>query len=59
MPGAILPEVFSNEVRYVLVERAGVGLLLDMTQLGEQVENALRFHLKLPRQLINADFSHK
>jgi hypothetical protein len=51
-------EVSANQVRCVLVQRAGVRFLLGHAQLGEQVENALRLDLELSRQLINPDFAH-
>jgi len=56
--GAIHPEVLPDEIGNVIVQRAGMGFLLGHSQLGEQVENSLRFYLKLPRQLIDAGFSH-
>jgi hypothetical protein len=51
-------EVFANQFRRVLVQRAGVGLLFGNPQLGEQVENALRLYLELSRQLVNPNFAH-
>jgi hypothetical protein len=56
--GAVHAEVSANQVRRVLVQRAGVGLLFCHAQFREQVENALRLDLELSRQLINADFAH-
>jgi len=56
--GAIHPEVLPDEIGNVVVQRAGMGFLLGHSQLGEQVENPLRLYLKLPRQLVDAGFSH-
>jgi hypothetical protein len=56
--GADHAEMSANQVRRVLVQRTGVGLLFGHAQLGEQLENALRLDLELSRQLIDADFAH-
>jgi len=55
---AIHPEVFPDEIGDVIVQRAGMGFFLGHSQFGEQVENPLRLYLELPRQLIDAGFSH-
>jgi hypothetical protein len=55
---AIHPEVLPDEFGNVVVQRAGMGFLLGHSQLREQVENSLRLYLKLPRQLVDAGFSH-
>ena len=56
--GAIHSEVLPDQIGYVIVQRTGMGFLLGHSQLGEQVENPLRFYLELPRQLVDAGFSH-
>jgi len=56
--GAIHPEMFPDEFGNVIVQRAGMGFLLGHAQFGEQVENPLRLYLKLPRQFVDAGFSH-
>ena len=43
----------------VFVDRAGMGLLLGYAQLGELVQNLVRFDFQLPSQLINANLVHK
>jgi hypothetical protein len=57
-PGAGFAEVLPNQVRLVLLERTGVGLLFSHPDHWEQVEYALRLYLELSRQLIDADFAH-
>jgi len=55
---AIHPEMFPDELGDIVVQRAGMGFLLGHSQFGEHVENSLRLYLKLPRQLVDAGFSH-
>ena len=42
----------------IVVEGAGVGLLIMNTQFGQQIENHVRFYLEFARQLINANLTH-
>jgi hypothetical protein len=39
----------------VLIDRAGVGLLFLHAELGQQLENPVRLHFQLPRQLVDPD----
>src|SRR5581483_8800110 len=55
---AIGAKVSANQFRNVVIQRAGVRLLVRDSKLREQVENLLRLHLELSRQLVNADFLH-
>lgn len=43
----------------VFVDRAGMGLLLGYAQLGELVQNLVRFDFQLPSQLINTNLVHR
>jgi len=45
-------------VGYILVHRAGVGLLFGDAKLRQQVEDNARFDLELSCQLVNSNFSH-
>lgn len=40
------------------IDRAGVGFLFRDAQLGEHIEDHVRFHLELARQLVNSNFDH-
>ncbi len=40
------------------IDRAGVGFLFNDAQAGEHVEDHVRFHLELARQLVNSNFDH-
>jgi hypothetical protein len=40
------------------IDRAGVGFLFSDAQPGEHVEDHVRFHLELARQLVNSNFDH-
>ena len=40
------------------IDRTGVGLLFCYTQLGEHIEDHVRFHLELACQLVNSNFDH-
>ncbi len=44
--------------RDVVVERAGVSLLVRDTQLRQEIDNNARFDLELAGQLIDANFTH-
>ena len=44
--------------RDVVVKRAGVRLLIGDAQFRQHVQNDARLDFKLPRQLINANFTH-
>ena len=43
----------------LFIERAGMRLLLVHAQLGEQLEYDAGFNFKLPRQLIDPNFTHR
>lgn len=45
--------------RYIFVNRAGVGFLLDNTQFREQLQNFVGLDFQLPSQLVNSNLSHK
>ena len=51
-------DALANQFRYRPVNRAGVRLLLSNTELGEHFEDHMRWNLELPRQLVDADFTH-
>jgi hypothetical protein len=40
------------------IDRTGVGFLFRDAQLGEHIEDHVRFHLELARQLVNSNFHH-
>jgi hypothetical protein len=46
-------------VRHVVVDRAGVGLLVCYAEFGKFVEDLMRLHLELPRQLVDPNLSHR
>lgn len=48
----------ANLQRHVIVERAGMGLLIGDAQFGQNVENDAGLDLKLAGQLVDADFTH-
>src|SRR4051794_5273865 len=52
-------DALPNQFRNGFVDRAGVGLFLGDAQLGEHFEDDMRRNLELPRQLVDADFTHK
>src|SRR5882672_5656870 len=52
-------DALPNQFRNGSVDRAGVGLFLSDTELGKHIEDSMRWNLELPRQLVNADFTHK
>ena len=43
----------------VFIDRAGMRFFLLHAQFGQQIDNYARFHLKLPRQLVDSDFLHR
>jgi hypothetical protein len=45
--------------RSFLVNRAGVGLLLSDTELGEHLKQLGRLYLEFPRQFVDSDLTHK
>jgi hypothetical protein len=51
-------EVHAEFVRHILIDRAGMGLLLTDPKLGERFQNQVRLDLQLPSQLINSNFLH-
>jgi len=50
-----LPDYF----RHRLINRAGVGLLLGDTELGQHVDDGVRGDFQLPCELIDSNFTHK
>lgn len=57
---AILTEkTVLHRERHVLVDRAGVCLLLAHPEFGEKVENDTGLHFQFPRQLVYPDFLHR
>jgi hypothetical protein len=52
-------DALPNQFRNRSVDRAGVGLLLSDTELGKHLEDDMRWNLELPRQLVDANFTHK
>jgi hypothetical protein len=42
-----------------LVNGAGVGFLFGHTELGQHVDNRVRWHFELPGQLVDANFGHR
>lgn len=56
--GAIGAEMCPNQIRYVVIERAGVRFLLGHAERGQQFDNLVRGNFQLPGQLVNADFTH-
>ena len=51
-------QAFAQQLRDILVDRTGVGLLLRDAEFRQQVQNRARFYLELPRQFIDPDFLH-
>jgi hypothetical protein len=41
------------------VNGAGMGFLLGDTELGQHVDNGVRWNFQLPCQLVDADFRHR
>jgi hypothetical protein len=52
-------DALPNQFRNRSVDGAGVCLFLSDTELGEHLEDDMRWNLELPRQLVDADFTHK
>jgi hypothetical protein len=52
-------QVTAQRERDVFIDRAGMRFLLLHAQFGQQIDNDARFHLKLPRQLVDSDFLHR
>src|SRR6266851_1497194 len=52
-------DALPNQFRNRFVDGAGVCLLLSDTELGEHLEDDMRWDLELPRQLVDANFTHK
>jgi len=50
-----LPDLLGD----VFVNGAGMSFLLGDTELGQHVENCMRWDFELPRQLVDSDFRHK
>ena len=55
---AFAGEPATHDQRNVFIDRAGVCLLFGHAEFGEQIQDHVRFHLKLPRQLVDANFLH-
>jgi len=52
-------EVLPYLVDEIIVQRAGMGELLENSHLRERFDNFFRFHFELPRQLIDSNLLHK
>jgi hypothetical protein len=57
--GYVVTVVPTQLDRHIFVNRAGVGLFLGNSQLREQLQNFVSLYFQLPRQLVNANLSHK
>jgi hypothetical protein len=53
-----LTQPAAERQRDVVIERAGVGLLVGNTQLGQEVKKHIGLDFQLAGQLINADLTH-
>ena len=56
--GAIDSKVRPNEIRDVVIERAGMRFLLGYAERGQQFDDLVGGNLQLPGQLVDADFTH-
>jgi hypothetical protein len=54
-----LPETAAKLQRNLVVQRAGVGLLVRHSELGQQLQEDVRFYFELASQLIDANFTHR
>jgi len=51
-------EMFADEFRLVLFERAGVSFFLRYTYNGKNVKNRLALDFQFPRQIIDSNLAH-
>jgi hypothetical protein len=54
-----LAETAAKLQRNLVVERAGVGLLVRDSELWQQLKEDVRLYFELARQLIDANFTHR
>ena len=54
-----LTETAAKLQRNLVVQRAGVGLLVRHSKLGQQLQEDVRFYFELASQLIDANFAHR
>jgi hypothetical protein len=52
-------KVTAQPIGQVVLERAGVGLLVGDAELGQHLQKPGRLHFQLPSQLVDADLTHK
>jgi hypothetical protein len=52
-------QAFPDNQRDRFVNGAGMGFLLRDTELGQHVDNGVRWDFELPCQLVDADFRHR
>jgi len=53
-----LPQTAAKLQRYLVVQGTGVRLLIRDSELGQQIEEDIRFYFELASQLIDANFTH-
>jgi hypothetical protein len=49
----------ANLQRHVVIKRTGMGFLVADAELGQEVQDHVRLNLQLPRQFVNANFTHR
>ncbi len=52
------PKLAADLKRYVVIDRAGVRLLIIDAQIREQLQNFVRLYFELPCQLVDSNFTH-
>jgi hypothetical protein len=52
-------EIATQAFCHLFIDGAGVSFLLSHPHVRQRFEDLLRLYLKLPRQLVNPNFSHK
>lgn len=57
--GMFFAEQAAQVQNHVVFERAGVRLLIGDAKFGEPVQQFVRFHFQLPRQLIDSNLLHR
>ncbi len=55
---SVRAEVLAYQLRLVLLQRTGVGLLLGYAYFGEDIKNRLALDLQLPRQIVDSNLTH-
>lgn len=51
-------QAFSDQLRDVVIDRAGVGLFFCDAELRQHVDERMGGDLELPSQLVDSDFTH-